>query len=200
MDAENMRRWSMPWESKSDRNTVTWHQTRITSKMQIPIMNVAQSIVSKSNSDRSQSTTPGCVNYGRFVVCVYANNQKQLLSPWIWVDSFAQSSVTSQDGLAEAIQLLSFRPSRAYQPPPLMGPAAHGMGPPQAMPPHQQMGPPQSMPAGSQPMGPPPILPEDRLPDSTVCIIVCYSILKEFNIFLRISVCCTRCTCIRNVV
>lgn len=28
-----------------------------------------------------------------------------------------QSSVTSQDGLAEAIQLLSCRPSRVYQPP-----------------------------------------------------------------------------------
>lgn len=31
-------------------------------------------------------------------------------------DSMYQSSTTSQDGLAEAIQLLSCRPSRAYQP------------------------------------------------------------------------------------
>lgn len=32
------------------------------------------------------------------------------------LDSMYQSSTTSQDGLAEAIQLLSCRPSRAYQP------------------------------------------------------------------------------------
>lgn len=35
----------------------------------------------------------------------------------VWIsDSMYQSSTTSQDGLAEAIQLLSCRPSRAYQP------------------------------------------------------------------------------------
>lgn len=56
LDAEShMRRWSMPWEasSKTVKNTVTWHQTRImpVSKLAVPI--------SKSNSDRSQSTTPG---------------------------------------------------------------------------------------------------------------------------------------------
>lgn len=33
-----------------------------------------------------------------------------------FIDSMYQSSTTSQDGLAEAIQLLSCRPSRAYQP------------------------------------------------------------------------------------
>lgn len=32
------------------------------------------------------------------------------------------SSVTSQDGLAEAIQLLSCRPSRIYPPQPPLGP------------------------------------------------------------------------------
>lgn len=62
MDAESqMRRWSMPWEaSKSDRNTVTWHQTRImpTSKLAVPLMTCPQN-VSKTNSDRSQTTTPG---------------------------------------------------------------------------------------------------------------------------------------------
>lgn len=62
MDAESqMRRWSMPWEaSKSERNTVTWHQTRImpTSKLAVPLMTGPQN-VSKSNSDRSQTTTPG---------------------------------------------------------------------------------------------------------------------------------------------
>lgn len=59
MDAENMRRWSMPWESKSDRNTVTWHQTRIISKLATPMINMTQSTVSKSSTDRSQTTTPG---------------------------------------------------------------------------------------------------------------------------------------------
>lgn len=51
-DAEShMRRWSMPWEaSKTVKNTVTWHQTKIMpiSKLAVP--------TSKSNS---QSTTPG---------------------------------------------------------------------------------------------------------------------------------------------
>lgn len=62
MDAESqMRRWSMPWEaSKSDRNTVTWHQTRVmpTSKLAVP-MSAATSIISRSSNDRSQTTTPG---------------------------------------------------------------------------------------------------------------------------------------------
>lgn len=83
IDVESqMRRWSMPWEAtKTDKNTVSWHQTRIMpiSKLAVP--------TSKTSSDRSQSTTP---------------------------DSFWQPSVTSQDGLAEAIQLLSCRPSRNY--------------------------------------------------------------------------------------
>lgn len=62
MDAEsNMRRWSMPWEaSKCVKNTVTWHQTRImpVSKLAVP--------ASKSNSDRSQSTTPGISEIYKF--------------------------------------------------------------------------------------------------------------------------------------
>uniref|UniRef100_A0A1B0DCY5 Uncharacterized protein n=1 Tax=Phlebotomus papatasi TaxID=29031 RepID=A0A1B0DCY5_PHLPP len=93
LDAESqMRRWSMPWEaSKTDRSTVSWHQTRL-----MPMSKLAAVPISKSSSDRSQSTTP---------------------------DSVWQSSVTSQDGLAEAIQLLSCRPvSRPQyppQPPPL---------------------------------------------------------------------------------
>lgn len=62
MDAESqMRRWSMPWEAtKSDRNTVTWHQTRVmpTSKLAVPLMTGPQN-VSKTSSDRSQTTTPG---------------------------------------------------------------------------------------------------------------------------------------------
>lgn len=65
MDAEsNMRRWSMPWEaSKCVKNTVTWHQTRImpVSKLAVP--------ASKSNSDRSQSTTPGINNEFLFHFC-----------------------------------------------------------------------------------------------------------------------------------
>ncbi|KAL5284720.1 hypothetical protein ACFFRR_006803 [Megaselia abdita] len=78
IDAETqMRRWSMPWEvTKTDKNTVTWHQTRI-----MPISKLARPISSKANSDRSQSTTP---------------------------DSIWQSE--NQDGIAEAIQLLSIRP------------------------------------------------------------------------------------------
>lgn len=85
IDAESqMRRWSMPWEaSKTDKNTVTWHQTRImpTSKLAVP--------PSKASSERSPSTTPDS-----FVK-----------------DSMWQNAVTSQDGLAEAIQLLSCRPA-----------------------------------------------------------------------------------------
>ncbi|XP_055385867.1 uncharacterized protein LOC129614935 isoform X2 [Condylostylus longicornis] len=84
VDVESqMRRWSMPWEaSKSDKNTVTWHQTRV-----MPISKLAIPTTSKTSSERSQSTTP---------------------------DSLFQPSVTSQDGLAEAIQLLSCRPQRNY--------------------------------------------------------------------------------------
>lgn len=62
MDAESqMRRWSMPWEaSKSDKNTVTWNQTRImpTSKLAVPILQTP-SMLSKMGSDHSQITTPG---------------------------------------------------------------------------------------------------------------------------------------------
>lgn len=92
LDPDNqMRRWSMPWEvSKTDKNTVSWSQTRIVpiSKLAIPS--------SKGTSDRCQSTTP---------------------------DSQWQSSLTSQDGLAEAIQLLSCRPTRSFQPNlPVIGP------------------------------------------------------------------------------
>ena len=45
------------------------------------------------------------------------------------LESIWQSSVTSQDGLAEAIQLLSCRPSKTFQqlPAPIM---QHAMGPP----------------------------------------------------------------------
>lgn len=63
MDAESqMRRWSMPWEaSKSERNTVTWHQTRVMpiSKLAVPIS--ATTIISRSSNDRSQTTTPGTI-------------------------------------------------------------------------------------------------------------------------------------------
>lgn len=78
IDAETqMRRWSMPWEvTKTDKNTVTWHQTRI-----MPIPKQAVPFSSRANSDRSQSITP---------------------------DSIWQSE--HQDGIAEAIQLLSIRP------------------------------------------------------------------------------------------
>lgn len=63
MDAEYMRRWSMPWESKSDRNTVTWHQTRVISRMAMPPNTGGggggHAVYSKASSDRSQTTTPG---------------------------------------------------------------------------------------------------------------------------------------------
>lgn len=54
LDAEShMRRWSMPWaSSKSVKNTVSWHQTKI-----MPISKLA--VPSKSGSDRSQNTTSG---------------------------------------------------------------------------------------------------------------------------------------------
>lgn len=55
LDAEShMRRWSMPWaSSKSVKNTVSWHQTKIMpiSKLAVP--------TSTSSSDRSQNTTSG---------------------------------------------------------------------------------------------------------------------------------------------
>lgn len=67
MDMESqMRRWSMPWEaSKTDRNTVTWHQTRLmpVSKLAAPMATApSTSSLSKTNSDRSQSTTPGILD------------------------------------------------------------------------------------------------------------------------------------------
>lgn len=65
MDAETMRRWSMPWESRTD-NTVTWHQTRIISKLAVPIINAGQSTISKTSTDRSQTTTPGSFVAGFF--------------------------------------------------------------------------------------------------------------------------------------
>lgn len=78
IDAETqMRRWSMPWEvtTKTDKNTVTWHQTRIIPK--------SKSKKHRANSDRSQSITP---------------------------DSIWQPNEPPQDGIADAIQLLSIRP------------------------------------------------------------------------------------------
>lgn len=63
MDVESqMRRWSMPWEAlKTDRNTVNWHQTRLMpiSKLAVMAVTPSTSSLSKTNSDRSQSTTPG---------------------------------------------------------------------------------------------------------------------------------------------
>lgn len=112
LDAESqMRRWSMPWEAtKTERN---WQQTRNmpVSKLAVPLppsgvyCQVANNsgmhggpphTTSRSCSDRSQSTTPD------------------------W-----QSSITSQDGLAEAIQLLSCKPASRYS-----GGQQHVMGAP----------------------------------------------------------------------
>lgn len=119
MDAESqMRRWSMPWEaSKTDKNTVTWHQTRIMpiSKLAVPVaMAPSSSTLSKGTTDRSQSTTPGTTH------STFKSNWCQQLTFNLYIysiaDSIYQPSATSQDGLAEAIQLLSCRPSRIYQP------------------------------------------------------------------------------------
>lgn len=56
LDVESqMRRWSMPWEaSKSDKNTVSWHQTRI-----MPISKLAVPMSKGTSNERSQSITPG---------------------------------------------------------------------------------------------------------------------------------------------
>ena len=97
LDAESqMRRWSMPWEAtKTDRNN--WHPTRNlpVSKLAVPPSGGynpggmhPMPHTSRSCSDRSQSTTP---------------------------DSAWHSSITSQDGLAEAIQLLSCKPANRPQ-------------------------------------------------------------------------------------
>lgn len=116
MDAETMRRWSMPWESKSDRNTVTWHQTRIISKLAVPIVNPTQSTISKTSNDRSQTTTPGAYLRFHWIPYVQKLFEKVLIHcDFYFKDSVYQSSTTSQDGLAEAIHLLSCRP-RMYQP------------------------------------------------------------------------------------
>ena len=82
LDAESqMRRWSMPWEATKTDKTVNFNQARI---MPISKLAVPPNILpAKSSGDRSQSTTPE--------------------STW-------HSSITSQDGLVEAIQLLSCRP------------------------------------------------------------------------------------------
>lgn len=120
LDAESqMRRWSMPWEAtKTDRNAANWQQTRIlpVSKLAVPPgaynqMTAAATAAmhgiphtSRSCSDRSQSTTP---------------------------DSVWQSSITSQDGLAEAIQLLSCKPAQRYSISSGVGPPGpHSMGAP----------------------------------------------------------------------
>lgn len=113
LDAESqMRRWSMPWEAtKTDRNWQQQRNNHPVSKLAVPlppgggggyassqgmsgggggggmIHGMSGHHSSRSCSDRSQSTTP---------------------------DSVWQSSITSQDGLAEAIQLLSCKPAR-YQ-------------------------------------------------------------------------------------
>ncbi|KAH8373415.1 hypothetical protein KR009_006392 [Drosophila setifemur] len=79
-----MRRWSMPWEaSKTDRNTVTWNQTRI-----MPMSTLKASCYKMSSSDRYTSQ----------------------ISDGNW--ALASSS---QDGLLEAIQLLSIRPTTVTQ-------------------------------------------------------------------------------------
>ncbi|XP_050094473.1 uncharacterized protein LOC126577105 [Anopheles aquasalis] len=100
LDPESqMRRWSMPWEAKADKTTVHWNQTRLmpVSKLAVPpgAGGPAGSGGNKSSShgDRSQSTTP---------------------------DSTWHSSITSQDGLVEAIQLLSCRPIHRLQAPTMM--------------------------------------------------------------------------------
>ncbi|KQS44385.1 uncharacterized protein LOC6543923 [Drosophila erecta] len=74
-----MRRWSMPWEaSKTDRNTVTWNQTRI-----MPMNTLKTSCYKMSSSERYTSHSDG---------------------NW-------PLASTSQDGLLEAIQLLSIKPT-----------------------------------------------------------------------------------------
>nr|NP_001163490.1 uncharacterized protein Dmel_CG11307, isoform C [Drosophila melanogaster]NP_730667.3 uncharacterized protein Dmel_CG11307, isoform D [Drosophila melanogaster]AAF51753.3 uncharacterized protein Dmel_CG11307, isoform D [Drosophila melanogaster]ACH92533.1 LD14019p [Drosophila melanogaster]ACZ94761.1 uncharacterized protein Dmel_CG11307, isoform C [Drosophila melanogaster] len=78
-----MRRWSMPWEaSKTDRNTVTWNQTRI-----MPMNTLKTSCYKMSSSERYTSHSDG---------------------NW-------PLASTSQDGLLEAIQLLSIKPTTVPQ-------------------------------------------------------------------------------------
>lgn len=66
VDAESqMRRWSMPWEAtKTDKNTVTWHQTRImpVSKLAMPATQTSL-LLSKYSNEYSQTTTPGFIIY-----------------------------------------------------------------------------------------------------------------------------------------
>lgn len=85
LDVESqMRRWSMPWEAT--KTDRNWQQQN----RNIPISKLAvphQHATTTTASNRSQCTTP---------------------------DSVWQSSITSQDGLAEAIQLLSFKPANRY--------------------------------------------------------------------------------------
>ncbi|KAH8368483.1 hypothetical protein KR084_012300 [Drosophila pseudotakahashii] len=79
-----MRRWSMPWEaSKTDRNTVTWNQTRI-----MPMNTLKASSYKMSSSER------------------YTSHNS---------DGNWPLASTSQDGLLEAIQLLSIRPTTVAQ-------------------------------------------------------------------------------------
>ncbi|XP_058119000.1 uncharacterized protein LOC131289434 isoform X2 [Anopheles ziemanni] len=105
LDPESqMRRWSMPWEAKADKTTVHWNQTRLMpiSKLAVPATSAGSGPAAKSSlGDRSQSTTP---------------------------DSTWHSSITSQDGLVEAIQLLSCRPIHRLQPMMMMPPP--NIGPP----------------------------------------------------------------------
>lgn len=98
MDEESqMRRWSMPWEAKADKSsTVNWPNSKILpiSKLTVPVSNKGSFGGPSStctDADHSLSTTPD--------------------------GSMWHSSVTSQDGLAEAIQLLSCRPVQRTLPP-----------------------------------------------------------------------------------
>lgn len=80
-----MRRWSMPWEaSKTDKNTVTWNQTRI-----MPMNTVKAASFKMSSSERYTSHTSDGGNW--------------------------PMPLSSQDGLLEAIQLLSIRPTTVAQ-------------------------------------------------------------------------------------
>lgn len=79
LDVESqMRRWSMPWEaSKTDKNTVTWYQTRLMpiSKLAVPItMAPSTSSLSKTNSDRSPTPGNCCLNTFR-IFCFFEREE-----------------------------------------------------------------------------------------------------------------------------
>jgi len=74
-----MRRWSMPWEaSKTDRNTVTWNQTRI-----MPMNTLKTSCYKMSSSERYTSHSGIPSNHYNFILKSKTYLLQMETGPWL---------------------------------------------------------------------------------------------------------------------